>query len=108
MFYFIFYFTAPTDADRFFHCPRYGNMDYAVASAWKHFAGLMFFLLSYDIMCQWSKNLKERLLKLPPALRFHLAQFFCQICHPKTSHPRAPENLSRDFLATPHPGRRAI
>ncbi|KAJ7360889.1 hypothetical protein DFH08DRAFT_800310 [Mycena albidolilacea] len=26
-----------------------------------------FFLLSYNIMCQWSKNLKEHLLKLPPA-----------------------------------------
>jgi hypothetical protein len=58
-------------------------MDYAVASAWKHFAGLMFFLLSYDIMCQWSKNLKERLLKLPPSLRFHLAQFFVKFVIPK-------------------------
>ncbi|KAJ7358147.1 hypothetical protein DFH08DRAFT_953333 [Mycena albidolilacea] len=61
----------------------YGNMDYAVASAWKHFASLMFFLLLYDIMCQWSKNLKERLLKLPPALRFHLAQFFVKFVIPK-------------------------
>ncbi|KAJ7763898.1 hypothetical protein B0H14DRAFT_3510550 [Mycena olivaceomarginata] len=46
---------------------KYGNMDYAVASAWKHFASLMFFLLSYDIMCQWYKNLGQRLLKLPPS-----------------------------------------
>ncbi|KAJ7303090.1 hypothetical protein DFH08DRAFT_977305 [Mycena albidolilacea] len=61
----------------------YGNMDYVVASAWKHFALLKFFLLSYDIMCQWSKNLKERLLKLPPALRFHLAQFFVKFVIPK-------------------------
>ncbi|KAJ7862390.1 hypothetical protein B0H14DRAFT_3444766 [Mycena olivaceomarginata] len=55
---------------------KYGNMDYIVASAWQHVRGLLFFLLSYDIMCQWSKNLKERLLKLPPALRFHLVQYF--------------------------------
>jgi hypothetical protein len=26
-------------------------------------------------MCQWSKNLRERLLKLPPVLRFHLVQY---------------------------------
>jgi hypothetical protein len=58
-------------------------MDYAVASAWKHFAGLLFFLLSYDIMCQWSKNLKERLLKLPPSVRFHLARFYVKYVIPK-------------------------
>ncbi|KAJ7903747.1 hypothetical protein B0H14DRAFT_3421928 [Mycena olivaceomarginata] len=39
---------------------KYGNMDYV-----------------------WSKNLKERLLKLPPALRFHLAQFFVKFVIPK-------------------------
>ncbi|KAJ7866278.1 hypothetical protein B0H14DRAFT_3442547 [Mycena olivaceomarginata] len=70
---------------------KYGNMDYAVASAWKHFSGLMFFLLSYNIMCQWSKNLKERLLKLPPALRFHLAQFFR---FSRYSSSWAPHNLT--------------
>jgi hypothetical protein len=34
-------------------------------------------------MCQWSKNLKECLLKLPPALRFHLAQFFIKFVIPE-------------------------
>ncbi|KAJ7362217.1 hypothetical protein DFH08DRAFT_683113, partial [Mycena albidolilacea] len=62
---------------------KYRNMDYAIASAWKHFTGLMFFLLSYDIMCRWSKNLKEHLLKLPPTLCFHLAQFFVKFVIPK-------------------------
>ncbi|KAJ7790897.1 hypothetical protein B0H14DRAFT_2625555 [Mycena olivaceomarginata] len=32
---------------------KYGNMDYIVASAWRHLRDLLFFLLSYDIMCQW-------------------------------------------------------
>ncbi|KAJ7669056.1 hypothetical protein B0H14DRAFT_3538816 [Mycena olivaceomarginata] len=41
------------------------NMDYIVASAWRHLRDLLFFLLSYDIMCQWVKNLRERLLKSP-------------------------------------------
>ncbi|KAF7347975.1 CxC2 domain-containing protein [Mycena sanguinolenta] len=54
---------------------KYGNMDYVVASAWRHFISLLFFLLSYNIMCQWSKKLKERLKKLPPALRLQLALF---------------------------------
>ncbi|KAJ7776669.1 hypothetical protein B0H14DRAFT_3508251 [Mycena olivaceomarginata] len=62
---------------------RYGNMDYMVASAWQHVRDLLFFLLSYDIMCQWSKNLKECLLKLPPALRFHLAQYVVKFVIPK-------------------------
>ncbi|KAJ7358297.1 hypothetical protein DFH08DRAFT_953471 [Mycena albidolilacea] len=55
---------------------KYGNMDYIVASAWHHLRDLLFFLLSYDIMCQWVKNLRERLLKLPPTLRFQLAHYF--------------------------------
>ncbi|KAJ7306264.1 hypothetical protein DFH08DRAFT_824713 [Mycena albidolilacea] len=62
---------------------KYSNMDYVVASAWRHVRDLLFFLLSYDIMCQWSKNLKEHLLKLPPALRFHLAQYVVKFVIPK-------------------------
>ncbi|KAJ7729882.1 hypothetical protein B0H14DRAFT_3518187 [Mycena olivaceomarginata] len=46
---------------------KYGNMDYIVASAWQH----------------WSKNLKERLLNLPPALRFHLVRYFVKFVIPK-------------------------
>ncbi|KAF7343557.1 CxC2 domain-containing protein [Mycena sanguinolenta] len=62
---------------------KYGNMDYVVASAWRHFMGLLFFLLSYDIMCQWSKKLKERLKSLPPAVRLQLALFFVKFVIPK-------------------------
>ncbi|KAF7376803.1 CxC2 domain-containing protein [Mycena sanguinolenta] len=62
---------------------KYGNMDYIVASAWRHLRALLFFLLSYDIMCQWSKNLRDRLSKLPPALRFQLAAFFVKYVIPK-------------------------
>jgi hypothetical protein len=62
---------------------RYGNMDYVVASAWRHLRTLRFFLLSYDIMCQWVKNLKERLLKMPPALRVRLADYVLKFVIPK-------------------------
>jgi hypothetical protein len=58
-------------------------MDYVVASAWRHLRTLLFFLLSYDIMCQWYKNLKERLLKLPHALRIQLARYIVKFVIPK-------------------------
>ncbi|KAJ7813106.1 hypothetical protein B0H14DRAFT_2377193 [Mycena olivaceomarginata] len=71
---------------------KYGNMDYVVASAWRHVHGLLFFLLSYNIMCQWFKNLCERLLKLPPRdphhtvygyKPFHLVQYMVKYVIPK-------------------------
>jgi hypothetical protein len=43
----------------------------------------LFFLLSYDIMCQWSINLKERLLMLPPHLRLQLAHYYVKYVIPK-------------------------
>ncbi|KAJ7628915.1 hypothetical protein FB45DRAFT_1028980 [Roridomyces roridus] len=62
---------------------KYGNMDYIAASALRHLIRLLFFLFSYDIMCQWSKKLQERLLALPAALRFHLAGYFVKYVIPK-------------------------
>ncbi|KAJ7817032.1 hypothetical protein B0H14DRAFT_2374230 [Mycena olivaceomarginata] len=62
---------------------KYGNMDFIFASAWQHVRNLLFFLLSYNIMCQWSKNLKERLLKLPPAVQFHLVRYIIKFVIPK-------------------------
>ncbi|KAF8208554.1 hypothetical protein K438DRAFT_1961156 [Mycena galopus ATCC 62051] len=62
---------------------KYGNMDYIVASAWQHFLLLLFILLSYDIMCQWYKNLRERLSKLPPGLRLNLVLYFIKYVIPK-------------------------
>ncbi|KAJ3970820.1 hypothetical protein EV361DRAFT_801298, partial [Lentinula raphanica] len=48
---------------------RYSNMDYIFASALRHFTSLLRLLISYDIVCQWSKKLVERLRSLPPFLR---------------------------------------
>ncbi|KAF7341647.1 CxC2 domain-containing protein [Mycena sanguinolenta] len=62
---------------------KYGNMDYIIASAWCHFCTLLFFLLSYDIMCQWHKSLRERLKKLPSAVRLLLANYFVKFVIPK-------------------------
>ncbi|KAJ3749798.1 hypothetical protein EV360DRAFT_56774, partial [Lentinula raphanica] len=48
---------------------RYANMDYIFASTLRHFADLLPLLISYDIVCQWSKKLLERLKSLPSLTR---------------------------------------
>ncbi|KAF7300224.1 CxC2 domain-containing protein [Mycena kentingensis (nom. inval.)] len=49
---------------------RYANMDYIFASFLRHLIGLLWIIVSYDIACQWKKNLRERLEKLPADMRF--------------------------------------
>ncbi|KAL1698878.1 hypothetical protein EV121DRAFT_296717 [Schizophyllum commune] len=49
---------------------RYANMDYVLASLLKFHSPLLKVVLSYDIACQFSRNLVERIKKLPPLLRF--------------------------------------
>ncbi|KIK49691.1 hypothetical protein GYMLUDRAFT_117283, partial [Collybiopsis luxurians FD-317 M1] len=48
---------------------RYANMDYITASALLHIHHLLFLLVSYDIVCQWSQKCFERLKSLPPSVR---------------------------------------
>ncbi|KAJ3753281.1 hypothetical protein EV360DRAFT_97078 [Lentinula raphanica] len=48
---------------------RYSNMDYIFTSTLRHFSDLLHLLISYDIACQWSKKLLERLKTLPPLVR---------------------------------------
>ncbi|KAJ3721281.1 hypothetical protein C8R42DRAFT_582431 [Lentinula raphanica] len=48
---------------------RYSNMDYIFTSTLRHFSDLLHLLISYDIACQWSKKLLERLKALPPLVR---------------------------------------
>ncbi|KAF7295136.1 CxC2 domain-containing protein [Mycena indigotica] len=51
---------------------RYGNMDYIFGSILRHLHPLLRKLISYDIACQWWKNLYDRLRKLPTMLRLLL------------------------------------
>ncbi|KAF7306182.1 CxC2 domain-containing protein [Mycena chlorophos] len=51
---------------------RYANIDYIFASAARHFSRLLRLMISYDIACQWSKNLRKRLKALPPLVRLHV------------------------------------
>ncbi|KAJ7429112.1 hypothetical protein B0H11DRAFT_2266968 [Mycena galericulata] len=52
---------------------RYANMDYIVMAALAGLA-LMMVTISYDIACQWRKNLPARMEKLPPAIRLDLTK----------------------------------
>ncbi|KAJ7024475.1 hypothetical protein C8F04DRAFT_1192393 [Mycena alexandri] len=51
---------------------RYANMDYIFASILRHWDHRLKKVISYDIVCQWWKMLKERLLHLPPLLRMKI------------------------------------
>lgn len=47
---------------------RYCNMDFIILSTLVAIQ-LIYLVISYDIACQWSKNLKTRAGKYPPALK---------------------------------------
>ncbi|KAF8128998.1 hypothetical protein EV363DRAFT_1169765 [Boletus edulis] len=48
---------------------KYINMDYFFCSAMKTYRELPMLFVSYDIACQWSKNLWEWMSRMPPSLQ---------------------------------------
>ncbi|KAJ7715639.1 hypothetical protein B0H16DRAFT_1339627 [Mycena metata] len=62
---------------------RYANMDYIFASILRHLDERLRKVISYDIVCQWWKSLKKRLLSLPPLLRLSLALKIMRFVIPK-------------------------
>ncbi|KAJ7463593.1 hypothetical protein FB451DRAFT_1043016 [Mycena latifolia] len=48
---------------------RYANIDYIFASILRHLHPRLLKIISYDVVCQWWKNLVHRLKKLPPLVR---------------------------------------
>ncbi|KAF7327511.1 CxC2 domain-containing protein [Mycena kentingensis (nom. inval.)] len=62
---------------------RYANIDYIFASIRRHLSPLLRLMISYDVACQWWKSLKERLLLLPPLLRFSLVFALVRFVIPK-------------------------
>ncbi|KAJ7138480.1 hypothetical protein C8R43DRAFT_1089333 [Mycena crocata] len=60
---------------------RYANMDFIVMSALVGF-NLLLLTISYDIACQWKKNLEDRCAKLPRKLRLPFSQFTYQCALP--------------------------
>lgn len=62
---------------------RYANMDYIFASILRHLDARLLKIISYDIVCQWWKNLMERLKKLPPLIRLVAAMHLMRFVIPK-------------------------
>ncbi|EEB99066.1 hypothetical protein MPER_01316, partial [Moniliophthora perniciosa FA553] len=62
---------------------RYGNMDYIAASILRHIVPLLRLVITYDIVCQWSKKVKERFEALPPLVRQVLAHRVTKFAIPK-------------------------
>ncbi|KAF9488269.1 hypothetical protein BDN71DRAFT_1539350 [Pleurotus eryngii] len=81
---------------------RYANMDYCFASLLRHHGGGLEMVVSYDIVCQWSKLVIQRVKKLPPLVRFCIAQHMIQFAVPKLhihSHTKhCQENYSLNYL----------
>ncbi|KAJ7814307.1 hypothetical protein B0H13DRAFT_2242773 [Mycena leptocephala] len=62
---------------------RFANMDYILASLMRHHNPLLPVFFSYDICCQWSKYLLDRLKKLPPLVRLNLVLNLVRFVIPK-------------------------
>ncbi|KAF8205189.1 hypothetical protein K438DRAFT_1543320, partial [Mycena galopus ATCC 62051] len=62
---------------------RYVNIDYIFASMLRHWHSRLHKIILYDIVCQWFKNLEERLLQLPPLVRLVACMKIMQFVIPK-------------------------
>ncbi|KAF8125287.1 hypothetical protein EV363DRAFT_1402521 [Boletus edulis] len=86
---------------------KYTNMDYLFFSAVQHFPSLTRVFASYDIACQWSKHLWERMETLPPSLRFEHGNDRVDFAVPKFHLPAHKETcqLNYSFNFIPWVGR---
>ncbi|KAJ7190936.1 hypothetical protein GGX14DRAFT_603100 [Mycena pura] len=62
---------------------RYANMDYIFASLLRHLSPLLRKIVSYNIVCQWRKDLKARLEELPLLVRCNLLLSLFRFVIPK-------------------------
>jgi hypothetical protein len=62
---------------------RFANMDWISASILRWWHHLLFKVISYDIACQWWKNLLARLLLLPPLVRLKIVLALLRFAIPK-------------------------
>ncbi|KAJ7479904.1 hypothetical protein FB451DRAFT_1395461 [Mycena latifolia] len=62
---------------------RFANMDYIFASILKHKDAGLFKMISYNIVCIWSKHLVERLKALPSHVRLHIVMALMRFAIPK-------------------------
>ncbi|KAJ7894472.1 hypothetical protein B0H14DRAFT_3426880 [Mycena olivaceomarginata] len=62
---------------------RYANMDWIFACILLHIDPRLRKIISYDIVCQWWKNLRNRLKSLPPRIRLVLVMALLRFVIPK-------------------------
>ncbi|KAJ7278650.1 hypothetical protein C8J57DRAFT_1221491 [Mycena rebaudengoi] len=78
-------FIQPTGVGDLQKSERYANMDYIFGSLLRHHHPLLYKIISYDIVCQWWKELLERMQELPPLVRcaliLHLIRFVIPKLH---------------------------
>ncbi|KAK7064875.1 CxC2 domain-containing protein [Favolaschia claudopus] len=75
--------TGPTGVGDLQKGERYANMDWIFASFLRWIHQRLRKVVSYDIVCQWYKQLKERLANLPPLVRLHIILLFFAFVIPK-------------------------
>ncbi|KAK7030582.1 CxC2 domain-containing protein [Favolaschia claudopus] len=75
--------TGPTGVGDLQKGERYANMDWIFASLLRWIHRRLKKVVSYDIVCQWYKQLKERLANLPPLVRLHVILVFFAFVIPK-------------------------
>ncbi|KAG1784907.1 uncharacterized protein HD556DRAFT_1451293 [Suillus plorans] len=66
---------------------KYVNMDYLFCSTMQFAKDLIVLNISYDIACQWSKNLRERIVKYPDRIHVDCANKFVTFLVPKFHLP---------------------
>ncbi|KAI0027494.1 hypothetical protein K488DRAFT_6312, partial [Vararia minispora EC-137] len=78
-------FWQPNGHARLHKGEKYFTTDYLLVSVMRHFVWLQLLVIAYDIACQWSKNLSERLCRIPPGFNIapRAATFIGQVL-PKT------------------------
>ncbi|KAF7342850.1 CxC2 domain-containing protein [Mycena sanguinolenta] len=62
---------------------RYANMDYIFGSILRHLDHRLRKIVSYDIVCQWRKDLVKRMGELPPLVRFTIVLELFRFVIPK-------------------------
>ncbi|KAF8144424.1 hypothetical protein K438DRAFT_1992779 [Mycena galopus ATCC 62051] len=62
---------------------RFGNMDWIFLSILSHLHPRLRKIISYDIACQWWKNLKSRVKTMPPRIRLKIVLALMRFVVPK-------------------------
>ncbi|KAK7039759.1 CxC2 domain-containing protein [Favolaschia claudopus] len=75
--------TGVSTAGHWLRAFRYANMDWIFASFLRWIHQRLRKVVSYDIVCQWYKQLKQRLADLPPLVRLHIILLFFAFVIPK-------------------------